>query len=198
MRKTDRRTLYTEQAIKDALLQCCKSTSYRDVTITDVCRTAEINRGTFYRHYRNLPEVLDEILDDVTDQLADLDEQWEGAKATESCGIPLCQFIRQETKYRPLFLDEALCPALLRELGALQNVDHLWTALPRPPAGARENLPQKRGAPGGQLALRRGNGRTELLPAEWMPLRRSQQSSPERSSLEPHKMCSGPVYPERI
>lgn len=127
MRKTDRRTLYTEQAIKDTLLQCCKSTSYRDVTITDVCRTAEINRGTFYRHYRNLPEVLDEILDDVTDQLADLDEQWEGAKATESCGIPLCQFIRQETKYRPLFLDEALCPALLRELEKTfpRNAEHL-------------------------------------------------------------------------
>ena len=64
-RKTDRRTLYTRMVIKDALLNLLAEKEYADVTIADLCREAEINRGTFYLHYSNLHEVLEELFDDA-------------------------------------------------------------------------------------------------------------------------------------
>ena len=45
-RKTDRRTLYTRNAIKDALLEALGDKTFEQITVTDVCRRAEITRAT--------------------------------------------------------------------------------------------------------------------------------------------------------
>ena len=60
-RKPDRRTRYTRMAIKDALLSILAEKEYADITVADLCRTAEINRGTFYLHYDHIRQVLDEL-----------------------------------------------------------------------------------------------------------------------------------------
>ena len=41
-RKTDRRTLYTRNVIKDALLEALAEKTFEQITVTDVCRRAEI------------------------------------------------------------------------------------------------------------------------------------------------------------
>ena len=64
-RKTDRRTLYTRMVIKDAFLKLKSSLAYNDITISKICTEAEISRGTFYLHYDNIRQVLDEVLDDA-------------------------------------------------------------------------------------------------------------------------------------
>lgn len=51
-RKTDRRTLYTKNVIKDALLDALKEKPFEQITVTDVCRRAEITRATYYLHYQ--------------------------------------------------------------------------------------------------------------------------------------------------
>ena len=45
-RKTDRRTLYTQNAIKDALLEALGEKNFEQITVTDICRRAEITRAT--------------------------------------------------------------------------------------------------------------------------------------------------------
>lgn len=46
-RKTDRRTLYTIRVIKDAFIKLVKEEPYSKVTITQICREADITRSTF-------------------------------------------------------------------------------------------------------------------------------------------------------
>ena len=46
-RKTDRRTLYTRNVIKDALLEALAEKPFEQITVTDVCRRAEITRATY-------------------------------------------------------------------------------------------------------------------------------------------------------
>ena len=48
-RKQDRRTRYTRQAIKDTFLELLNQKSFTKITVTEICKNAEINRGTFYR-----------------------------------------------------------------------------------------------------------------------------------------------------
>ena len=50
-RKTDRRTLYTRQVVKDALLELLVEHHFEDINVTMLCRQAEITRATFYLHF---------------------------------------------------------------------------------------------------------------------------------------------------
>lgn len=70
--KTDRRTLYTKQTIKEAFLRLKRNKEYNSITISDICRLAEISRSTFYLHYNHIAEVLDEVLDDAVSNIGDL------------------------------------------------------------------------------------------------------------------------------
>ena len=94
-KKIDRRTLYTRMVIKDALLSLLAEKEYADVTIADLCREAEINRGTFYLHYDNLREVMDELFDDALQNMNGVLVQIGCAPEEKKCGVPLCRFLRE-------------------------------------------------------------------------------------------------------
>ena len=68
-RKMDRRTRYTRQAIRETLLELMEEKPFSRVTVTEVCRKAEMNRGTFYLHYLDLEDVLDDLDDKFEDRL---------------------------------------------------------------------------------------------------------------------------------
>ena len=53
-RRPDRRTRYTRRLIQDTLLALMDKKPFSRVTVTELCRHAEINRGTFYLHYLDL------------------------------------------------------------------------------------------------------------------------------------------------
>ncbi len=61
-RKTDRRTLYTRQVIREAYLRLLGKETWDKISITKLCKLAEINRSTFYLHYSTSTDVLDELL----------------------------------------------------------------------------------------------------------------------------------------
>ena len=74
-RKTDRRTLYTKNVIRAAFLCELKGKEYNKITVTDICKRAEINRSTFYLHYVDAVAVFDELLDELLAELtAAMDE----------------------------------------------------------------------------------------------------------------------------
>ena len=60
-RKQDRRTRYTRQTIKDTFLELLNQKSFTKITVTEICKNAEINRGTFYLHYYDIHDVLSDI-----------------------------------------------------------------------------------------------------------------------------------------
>ena len=64
-RKQDRRTRYTRQTIKDTFLELLNQKSFTKITVTEICKNAEINRGTFYLHYYDIHDVLTDIFDDM-------------------------------------------------------------------------------------------------------------------------------------
>lgn len=115
-RKTDRRTLYTKGVICDAFLKLKNTRSFNDITIADICREAEISRGTFYLHYKNIVEVLDELLDRALSETRTLAEQLSFPACKEQCGYPLCQYIRSASAYRCLFFDDSLSSYIVEKI----------------------------------------------------------------------------------
>lgn len=132
LRKTDRRTLYTRSAIKDALLELLAEKTFEHVTVASVCKQAELTRATFYIHYDNLTAVLDELLEDALritehesadpngDMLKLLDilaqEKDPAALSRHDTLLPVCQRVAAQPKYHVLFLDESLSAYIIKKM----------------------------------------------------------------------------------
>ena len=59
--KTDARVRYTCKVFQDAFLDILKEKPISRITVKEVCDKAEINRGTFYKHYQDCYDLLDKI-----------------------------------------------------------------------------------------------------------------------------------------
>jgi AcrR family transcriptional regulator len=65
----DRRITKSKTALKEALLYLMQNKEFKQITITEIVQQADLNRGTFYKHYQFKEELLDEVMDDVIKDL---------------------------------------------------------------------------------------------------------------------------------
>jgi len=68
----DRRYTRTHLAIRKAFTNLMLEKEYREITVSEIARLADINRKTFYRHYDSLYSVLDELQEEIMEELAEL------------------------------------------------------------------------------------------------------------------------------
>ena len=65
-----RSSIRSKTMIKEALLELMIEKPFDKITITDIVKKADINRGTFYAHYDNTSEVLKSISTSVMDEIS--------------------------------------------------------------------------------------------------------------------------------
>ncbi|WP_080843719.1 TetR/AcrR family transcriptional regulator [Cytobacillus gottheilii] len=70
MTKQDMRIIKTKNALHHALLDILDEKLLEDISITEVCRTANINRGTFYLHYAQIEDLFEEYFKEITGDLS--------------------------------------------------------------------------------------------------------------------------------
>ena len=70
MKAEDRSSIRSKTMIKEAMLELMVEKPFDKITITDIVKKADINRGTFYAHYDNTAEVLKSISASVMDEIA--------------------------------------------------------------------------------------------------------------------------------
>ncbi|MBF6633265.1 MAG: TetR/AcrR family transcriptional regulator, partial [Planococcus sp. (in: Bacteria)] len=63
--KKDRRIDKSKSALKEALIFLMDEKEFKSITITEIVQSANLNRGTFYKHYQTQEELLNELIDDV-------------------------------------------------------------------------------------------------------------------------------------
>jgi len=68
--KTDGRVRYTKRVVKDSLLQLLKEKPIQKVTVREICELAEINRATFYTHYRDAYDLLEQIENELFEDIS--------------------------------------------------------------------------------------------------------------------------------
>lgn len=111
----DRRTKYTRKVIRDAMMELLNTKPYSKISVTEICRLAEINRGTFYIHYYDVDDVLDDILN----------LSFSGVSGTidhvlcphkETCTYPFCQKVQDNAELRPLFMDDTISEKIVKKL----------------------------------------------------------------------------------
>ena len=139
-RKTDRRTIYTKNAIKDALLVALDSKPFEKIGVTDICRISEINRGTFYLHYGNLVDVLNEVLDDAMYGSRSVFKHL--SVHCQECASPdensLCRAVQRSGKYWSVFHDNSVTELILKRIAEQYKDEFVDELLSRSPLSRRQ------------------------------------------------------------
>lgn len=117
-RPVDRRTRYTLEVIREAFYELLKEKGFAKLTVSDLCKQAQINRGTFYLHYEDKFALLTALIDEALDAEPLLD----GSPAA------MCQRPPANRDYRLLYMDPTAFPyvaARVIERGADEAIHNI-------------------------------------------------------------------------
>lgn len=138
-RRVDRRTAYTKNTVKDAMLELLAEMPFEKITVAALCRRADIVRTTFYLHYDSLTDVIKELADDAI-----LTASGTGSKNIKDLSIlaremnkstdpellapymsllPVCQRVADDPKYKVMFRDTMVADYILMQIYRSQKSD---------------------------------------------------------------------------
>lgn len=66
---TQKRQTQTKTAIKTALTQLLQEVGFEQLTVSQLCQRAGINRGTFYLHYQDKFDLMEQLKEETLSQL---------------------------------------------------------------------------------------------------------------------------------
>lgn len=114
--KVDRRVLYTKMFLKESLLDLMKEKPIDKITPTELCRRAEINRNTFYKHYYTTRDLLQEIEEEFSAQIVES----LGAKLHQNDTLQLlqqiCQIVLDKKEFCKILLSANGDPAFMQDV----------------------------------------------------------------------------------
>lgn len=70
--KSDARVRYTKHVIQKVFLELLKDKPISKITVKEICEKADINRGTFYKHYEDVYNLMKKLEDAALEQLESL------------------------------------------------------------------------------------------------------------------------------
>jgi AcrR family transcriptional regulator len=60
-KKSDRRANYTRMVLRESFIELLREKHISKITIKEICEKADVNRGTFYFHYRDQYDLLEQM-----------------------------------------------------------------------------------------------------------------------------------------
>lgn len=66
----DLRVVKSRRAIRNTLFGLMSKKPLSKITVSEICARAEINRKTFYRHYRTIGDVIEELEDEILNEFS--------------------------------------------------------------------------------------------------------------------------------
>ncbi len=91
--KLDRRVKYTKMVLKQSLLELMKGKPIGKITVTDICRAADVNRNTFYMHYASPYDLLSQIQDELFLEIRRSIEKLSGRETVPDLLTEICRAI---------------------------------------------------------------------------------------------------------
>jgi len=94
----DPRAEYTKKIIQDAFLELLREKPFTQITVTELVKKAGINRTTFYKHYLDVPNLMESIEDALLAGLKALvNERWAATEDPELVAAEVLRVIRDDS-----------------------------------------------------------------------------------------------------
>ena len=110
--KTDRRVRRTKAMLIQAFVTLLETKPIKDITVKELCDTADLNRGTFYLHYKDIYDMIEQLETDILNEFQTLIQHYDMNDPDPSCPATLLHKIFQFAAD-----NAALCRVLLSENG---------------------------------------------------------------------------------
>lgn len=112
----DRRIRRSKKALKETLIALMRERDFKDISITDLVHGADLNRGTFYKHYRDKEELLAEAVDEaMSDLIASFREPYAHADSFDirkltASGITIFEHVHRHAAFYTLIVESQALP----------------------------------------------------------------------------------------
>lgn len=121
-KKIDRRIRKTKQQLQDGFIQLRKKKDLKDITVKELCELTDLNRGTFYLHYKDIYDLSEQLesslfisLQDVLDKHS-LDYENNLTNSQEPLLRDILQLIKDNADF---------CTMLLGDTGEITFINKL-------------------------------------------------------------------------
>ena len=81
---TDKRVIRTKKAIRAALFKLMETKDIAAITISELTALANVNRRTFYTHYSNITDILDETESEIVETFGGVIQRFDSKSLTDS------------------------------------------------------------------------------------------------------------------
>ena len=122
-----RSSIRSKLLIRNALVSLMQEKPFEKITVTDIVKRADINRGTFYAHFKDSREVLDRIR---TDALHEMEEAFYSLPADTVIRNPrplldkITMFLSEESSYYKMLLSTTGIQEFLNQIKRI-SLDYL-------------------------------------------------------------------------
>ena len=117
----DRRVRKTKKNLKESLATLLLEKNINDITVQELVNRADINRGTFHLHYRDIYDMLSQIEAEMLEELDDISRLFPVQQPKESPG----PYISAMFQY--IADNQTFCKMLLGPFGDMAFVEKLKT-----------------------------------------------------------------------
>lgn len=122
--KVNQRVAITKRLLKESMIQILQKKNIRQVTVSELCSRAGINRSTFYAHYSIPSDVLMEIKKDFVFSMAEsLRYPDQDSSVYEKLRI-ICQYIYDNRQLQKIILSNSSDDEVLE--AALETSFDIW------------------------------------------------------------------------
>lgn len=118
-KKEDRRVRKTKKQLRLALTQLMRDKSIKEITVREIADLVDINRGTFYLHYKDIYDMVEQIEDEMFEGFHQVIYSYNADDIKEGT-LP---FFTDIFKYLAEYSD--MCIALLGKNGDIAFVERL-------------------------------------------------------------------------
>lgn len=91
--KENQRIVISKRMLRESLLRLLQTKKLNEISITELCREAEINRATFYKYYSTPQDVLCDISMELKKELKKLYHPLQTLNEVKDCIIEICELI---------------------------------------------------------------------------------------------------------
>jgi AcrR family transcriptional regulator len=126
----DRRIKKTQLLLKETLTTLMEQKELRNITVRELTDLANINRGTFYLHYLDIYDMIEQFEEEIVSDLLGIVEK----NSPISADYYILPVLIQVIEY--LYNDMRFCKAMLGKNGDLQFLEKLKTTMMKQTRGS--------------------------------------------------------------
>ena len=116
--KEDHRIRVTKKIIKDAFLALLKDKPIKDISVKELCASADINRSTFYFHYLDVYDLLEKVEQEMLDDLNRLlnNSSYDLIALSNSIYLEIFNFISRHIEMCEILLVKNSDPTFMKKI----------------------------------------------------------------------------------